>query len=478
MSSIIQTPESNWSIASFASSAKLSPWDMHQYQVRGVKHGLDHQQAMYWLDMGLGKTIIALSVIMERMAREQVSGTLITAPLRVCQTVWRQEARKWTHTEHLKFSLIHGKPQERARAALVPADIYLINYENLNWLVDFLIDQRLSKGMYPPFNQAVYDEVTLLKDWSTVRHEAIRKLLPYIPYRMGLTGTPASNGYLDLFGQYLAVDAGARLDYRVTHYRDNYFSKSFGGWGYDLKPGAEEQIQTAIADITLEMSAEEYLELPEVIYNNIPVLMPDKARRHYIELENQMFTELDNGAVVDVANAAVLTSKCLQAANGALYDEEHNWQEIHTAKLDALEDIVEESSGQPLLVLYNFIFDHERIKKRFPDAISFRDYKDPEALVKDWDAGKIKMLIGHPKSMGHGLNLQYGGHIVVWFGLNWSLDLYLQANARVARQGQTKPVIVHRILTVDTMDYSVLDALDNKATTQQELRAAINRRRR
>lgn len=360
----------------------------------------------------------------------------------------------------------------------MPADVYLINYENLVWLVDFLIDQRISKGYYPPFNMAVYDEVTLLKDWSTKRHEAIRKILPYIPYRMGLTGTPASNGYLDLFGQYLAVDAGTRLDYRVSHYRSRYFDKGYGGWSYDLRSGAKEEIQAAIADITLEMNAADYLELPEVIFNDIPVVMPDKAMKHYRELEDLMFTELDSGIVIDVANAAVLTNKCLQAANGALYDEEHNWELLHDVKLDALQDVVEESAGQPILVLYNFIHDYERIKARFPEAISFHDYKSPELLMKDWNEGKIEMLIGHPKSVGHGLNLQYGGHIAVWFGLNWSLDLYLQANARLARQGQKLPVIIHRILSTGTMDYLVLEALLNKATTQDELRAAIKNYRR
>ena len=477
MSSITSNWERTWLQPASSSSAALTPWDMHAYQVRGVKHGLEHPFAMYWLDMGLGKTVVALSVIFERMHRGEIEGVLITAPKRVCQTVWAQEAQKWSHTKDLKFSVILGTPKQRARAALMPADVYLINYENLPWLVDFLIAQRISKGLYPPFNMAVFDEVTLLKDWSTKRHEAIRKILPYLPYRLGLTGTPASNGYLDLFGQYLAIDSGARLDYRVTYYRDKYFDKSFGGWSYALKPGAKEFIHSAIADITLEMSAKDYLDLPDVIYNNIPVELPRKAREQYDHFENEMFIEMDSGVIITAENAAVLTGKCLQAANGAMYDPEHNWEEIHTAKLEALEDIVEESGGQPLLVIHNFISDYERIKAKFPYAKSFHDYKAPELLMKDWNDGNIQMLLGHPKSMGHGLNLQYGGHTVVWFGLNWSLDLYLQTNARVARQGQTLPVVIHHLMATNTMDETVLEALSNKAVTQDELRKAINKRR-
>lgn len=460
------------------SLAKFTPWDLYHYQVRGVRHGLYHPQSMYWLDMGLGKTVIALSVVFERLARGEITSAIVMAPKRVCETVWAQEARKWTHTEDMTFSVILGDPAQRARAALKPANVYLVNYENLNWLVDFLIDHRLSKGLYLPFNMGIYDEVPLLKDWSTKRHEAVRKILPYMPYRMGLTGTPATNGYLDLFGQYLAVDAGARLDHRITYYRDNYFEQSYGGYGYDLKEYAKDQIHALIADITLEMNADDYLTLPEVIYNNIPVRLPNKAMSQYRHLETHLFTELDNGVVIDAANAAVLTGKCLQAANGALYDEEHNWNKLHDVKLEALEDIYEESAGQPLLVFYNFISDHERIKKHFKDAVSFYDYKDTNELVKDWTEGKIRMLIGHPKSAGHGIDgLQYGGHIIVWFGLPWSLDQYLQANARIIggnrRLVHTTTPIIHHILAEDTMDYAVADALQYKELTQAELRTAI-----
>ena len=447
---------------------------MHGYQVTGVRHSLAHPQSALWMDMGLGKTIVALSVIWERMNHLQVYGTLIVAPPRVCQTVWRQEAIKWAHTQGLTFSLVMGTPIQRTRAAMIRADIYLINYEGLVWLVDLLVEKYLRRGLYPPFNMAIFDEVTKLKDAGTKRHDALRILLPYLPYRIGLTGTPASNGYLDLFGQYLALDSGARLGTSSTQYKSYYFYPGYQAYSHTLKYGAKEAIQSMIADITLQMDKADYLVLPPVTYNNIMVELPAKARGLYQELETNMFFQLDSGMEIEVANQAALVNKCLQAANGAVYNVERRWESIHQVKLDALESVVEESGGQPLLVLFNYHHDRIRILERFPWATVLDSSVDPAQVVADWDAGRISMLLGHPGSMGHGLNLQYGGHIIVWFGLPWSLDLYLQANARIAeRQGQEVPVIVHRILTADTMDMAVLEALDSKAVTQTELRNAI-----
>ena len=450
---------------------------MHDYEVVAIKHGLIHPQLALWLDMGLGKTIIALTIIMERMVRGQITGTLIIAPKRVCQTVWRQESKKWSHTDHLTFSVIIGTPQQRTRAAMVKADIYLVSYENLVWLVDLLVEKYLSRGLYPPFNMAVFDEVTKLKTAGTKRHAALRKLLCYLPYRMGLTGTPASNGYLDLFGQYLAIDSGDRLGTGITAFKNEYFDKGYNAYELELKLGAKEAIQSRIADITLQMNSIDYLTLPAVTFNDIWIDMPARARKQYQQLEAELFIEMDNGVEIEVANQAALTNKCLQAANGALYDAEGNWELLHDAKLDALEDVMEEAAGQPVLVLFNYQHDRERILKRFPGATFFGGNMDPVAVVDQWNAGQIRMLIGHPGSMGHGLNLQYGGHIVVWFGLNWSLDLYLQSNARVDRQGQVWPVIIHRLMVVDTMDMAVLEALTGKAATQSELRAAVQRYR-
>jgi len=452
---------------------QLTPWDMHQYQVWAIKQGLTHEQMALWLDMGLGKTVVALSIITERMARFQVYGTLVVAPKRVCQTVWKQEAKKWTHSQGLTFSTIIGTVTQRTRAAMVKADVYLISYENLVWLVDLLQVKYADRGQYLPFNMLVYDESTKLKDAGTKRHEALRKIIGHAPYRLGLTGTPASNGYLDLFGQFLAIDSGQRLGTGITAYKDTYFEKGYRAYELDLKVGAKEAIQNSIADITLQMNSADYLTLPAVTFNDIPVRMPPGAMNSYRELESDFFMQLDCGAEIEAETAAALSNKCLQAANGAVYDAEGNWFNLHDAKLDALESVIEESAGQPILVLVNYRHDRERILARFPAAVSMDGSSDPVTIVSDWDAGKISVLVGHPASMGHGLNLQYGGHIVVWFGLNWSLDLYLQANARVDRQGQTHPVIIHRILTEGTLDYGVVEALNSKATTQTELRASV-----
>ncbi len=457
---------------------QLTPWSLHGYQVQAIKHGLEHPQLSLWLDMGLGKSVIALTITKERMDRFQLYGTLIVAPKRVCQTVWKQEAVKWSHTNQLTFSTILGTPEQRTRAAMVKADVYLVSYENLVWLVDLLVEKFLSRGLYPPFNSIIFDEITKLKDAGTKRHGAIRKLLAYLPYRMGLTGTPASNGYLDLFGQYLALDSGDRLGTGITQFKHTYFDQGYNAYELTLKPGAKAAVQSRIADITLQMSSAEYLTLPTVTYNDIWVTMPARAFKKYQQLEEEFFIEMDSGVDIEVANAAGLTNKCLQAANGALYDETGEWSPLHTAKLEALDSIMEEAAGQPVLVLFNYHHDRERILERFPMAEFFGGGMDPVDVVDRWSAGKIKMLIGHPGSMGHGLNLQYGGHTIVWFGLNWSLDLYLQTNARIDRQGQTHPVIIHRILTADTMDVGVLQALAGKAATQQELRAALQAYRR
>ena len=410
----------------------------------------------------------------------QVYGTLIVAPLRVCQTVWAQEAANWTHTQGLTFSLIHGTQKERHYAMRKKADIYLVNYENLAWLIDELIYVYLSKGKYPPFNMAVYDEVSKLKDPSTNRHEALRKLLAYLPYRLGLTGTPASNGYKDLFGQYMAIDTGQRLGFNITDFKEEFFNtEGYGGYDMVTKPGAEDAIKMRIADITLQMSNDDYAELPEMIVNDIMINLPSSVRDKYDKLENDMFIELDSGAEVEVFNAAALTNKCLQAANGALYLEPGSpvWDVLHDEKINALEDIVEESAGNPILCLYEFRSDLDRIRKKFPQARYLggsMTTTQVQELLDDWNAGKIPLLVGHPASVGHGLNLQYGGHTMVWFGLNWSLELYDQAIGRLVRQGQKYPVIVHRLLAANTLDEAVRDALAFKTFTQDGLKKTIN----
>ena len=458
---------------------------LHDYQQKAITFSLQHSQLALWLDMGLGKTAIALSNVVERQDQLQVYGTLVIAPLRVIQTVWRQEAQQWEHTRHLRFSLIHGTPDQRHRAFRMPADVYLVNYEGIRWLSEQLVHLYLSRGKYLPFNHVIFDEVSKLKDYTTKRHKALRQLLPFLPYRMGLTGTPAANGYLDLFGQYLAIDSGARLGTTKSAFTERYFHKT--GWGvasrYEIDPGAQKRIEEIIGDITMQMSAEDYLELPPIVFNDIWIDLPPAAREKYEQLEREMFMELDSGAEIEVFNTASLINKCLQAANGALYVTTGGpWDQLHDAKLDALSDIVEEAAGKPILLAYSYRHDAARIEKQFTGVEHLSSKLGTQrvnSLVSRWNDGQVPMMIGHPASMGHGLNLQHGSDTLVWFGLPWSLEYYQQTIDRLAGGlRRQRPVIVHRILAKDTTDVAVKDALEAKATTQEGLKQALNEYRR
>ncbi len=462
-----------------------SKTQLKNYQTKAIDFSMQHAQAALWLDMGLGKTAVSLTSIVERQDLMQVYGTLVIAPLRVIQTVWRQEAAQWEHTRHLRFSLIHGDIDTRHRAMRMPADVYLVNYEGLEWLVQQLIHVYLSRGKYLPFNQVIFDEVSKLNNSDTKRHTALRQILAFLPYRIGLTGTPGASGYLGLFGQYLAIDSGARLGTVKSHYIGRYFRNE--GWGmgsrYEIEVGAEQRIHETIEDITLQMSASDYLELPSLVINDIWVDLPPKAREQYERLEREMFMEFDSGAEMEVFNAAALTTKCLQAANGAIYVETGGpWDLLHDAKLEALDDIREEAAGKPILVTYSFQHDAERIQKKWKDAeklsskLSDKVYNN---LIAKWDEGKVPMLIGHPKSMGHGLNLQKGSDTLVWFGCPWSLEQYQQTIDRLAGGlRRSRPVVVHRIFVRGTTDEAVRLSLMQKTETQEGLKSALNEYRR
>lgn len=435
-----------------------------------------------WLDMGLGKTISTLTAINALMAFGEVTKTLVVAPLRVCQTVWGQEARNWSHTKHLRFNHITGSAKNRLNALINPtADVYLINYENLEWMVEQLEYYYISKDIPIPFQCIVWDEVSKMKNSVTNRGKAARKIFNSIPRRIGLTGTPCSNGLPDLHGQFLVLDGGARLGTHITHFKERFGYTD----GYSRKwipfPESQKQIENLIHDMTLQMKAEDYLEVPPFLVNDIYVQLPLSLRNSYDELEQTMITQLDQDQgshEIVVFNAGALTNKCLQFANGAAYVEpgQPEFINVHDLKLQALQDIVEESGDNPLLVAYSFVADKVRLLKKFKHAVCLSDVNCGQinSVIHDWNLGKIKMLIGHPASMGHGLNLQKGGHTLVWFGLNWSLDLYEQFNARINRQGQEHPVICHRIMVEDTIEKTVKDALDSKAATQEQLRVAIS----
>lgn len=458
----------------------LTPDLLHSYQQRAVVHQCSHPESMLWLDMGLGKTAITLTSIAHLLKTGFLTGVVIVAPIRVCRLVWRQEARKWSHTLGLTFSMVMGNKDQRTRALLTPANVYLTNYENLGWLSDTLHTYFLSKNRPLPFNGIVWDEVSKCKNSTTNRVKAYKKIMDHFVWSTGLTGTPASNGYKDLHGQFLVVDKGKRLGLSKTAFKQAFFRKE-GPYKEVARDGIEEQIKHLIGDITLEMSAEEYNKLPDMIVNDVEIELPEEARRIYDTLEKEFFAQLDSGKDVEVFNEASLMNKCLQLSNGAIYPVAGMplWERVHDAKLEALEDILDEAQGSPVLCAYAYRSDAERIMKRFADLrpINLTDCKSERSLIdamRRWVQGDCQLMIGHPASMGHGVDgLQKAGNTIVWFGLNWSLDLYEQMIGRIRRQGQGKPVICHRILARGTLDQAQSDALAAKATTQAGLRAAV-----
>ena len=455
----------------------LSPKDLHRYQHRATSHLLTFPNAMLWLDMGLGKSVVSLTAFVDLQDRWEAAAALVVGPKRVVEGVWAQEAKKWSHTKHLRFSLITGTADDRKRALSKRADLYLTNYENLEWLVTWVESHYVAKGLYPPFDMLILDEVTKVKTPEAKRSLAAAKLLPYMRRRVGLTGEPAANGYKDLFGQYLAVDGGARLGSSPQAFRDAFLMPL--NRKYVVTQTGKQQIKERIHDITLEMSADDYLTLPPIIEKNIIVDLPPKARAIYDQVESEYFAELDGGAEIEAQTEATKDIKILQVAGGASYvNDSDEWVRIHDAKIDALEDLMEEQGGAPVLLAYAFRHEAERIAKRFNDAefmsskLSGREFN---RLQDKWNAGDIPLLCGHPASIGHGLNLQFGGTTLVWFGLNWSLELYNQFNARLAGgQRRRGRIFLRHILAADTMDFAVKTALEGKAATQADLKRAVN----
>jgi SNF2 family DNA or RNA helicase len=457
---------------------------LHGYQQKAVNHQCSRPNSMLWLDMGLGKTIITLTSLAHLIRTQYLRGVVIVAPIRVIRLVWRQEAAKWEHTKHLKFSMVTGTRDQRTRALLRPADVYLINYDCLGWLAETLQTYFVKKDKPLPFNGVVWDEISKCKNSATNRVKAVKKILDKFDWTTGLTGTPASNGYKDLHGQFLVVDKGQRLGVSKTAFRTRFYRK-VGPYKEVAYEDTEDTIKKLIGDITLEMSAEDYNPLPDLIVNNIEIEMPDDLRVKYDKMEREFFLQLDSGKEVEMFNQASLTNKCLQFSNGAMYPVAGMplWEPIHDLKLDALEEIIDEAQGSPVLCSYAYRSDAARIMEKFKhlDPINLTDCKSESALLNAmhrWKTNDCALMIGHPASMGHGIDgLQKNGHILVWFGLNWSLDLYEQMNARVRRQGQGVPVICHRIMCQDTLDQAQALALDEKATTQQGLRNAVKQYR-
>ncbi|CAM4184892.1 DEAD/DEAH box helicase [Paenibacillus alkaliterrae] len=393
---------------------------------------------------------------------------MIIAPKRVAEDTWSRESSKWNHTKHLRISKILGDAKKREAALKADADIYVINRENVQWLVGFL-------GSKWPFDTVVIDELSSFKSSSAQRFRALKRVRPLMKRVIGLTGTPAPNGLLDLWAQVYLLDRGERLGATVTGYRDRYFSAGAKSghvvYEWKQKKESEERIHEQIADICISMKAEDWLEMPKRIDRIVPLVMGDKARAQYEQLERDLLLPMAGSDIV-ASTAAVLSNKLLQMANGAAYDEDRGVREIHDIKLDALEDLIEGANGHPVLVFYAYKHDLSRIKERFKQARTLDTADD----IAEWNDGVIPMLLAHPASAGHGLNLQAGGNIIVWFGLNWSLELYQQANARLHRQGQTQSVIIHHLVAEGTIDEDVMAALEGKAIGQDALMAAVKAR--
>lgn len=439
----------------------------YPYQRKAEHHIIDHPACGLFLEMGLGKTVITLTAIDELLYnRFEVTRVLVVAPLRVAATVWAEEARKWDHLRHLRVQKVLGQRGQRVWALRQEADIYVINRENVDWLVRYFQAEW-------PFDMVVLDELSSFKSPQAARVKALRRVRPRICRVVGLTGTPAPNGLIDLWSQLYLLDRGERLGKTLGGYRQRYFVEGRRNaqavFEWLPKPGAQEAIYQQIGDICISMQARDYLELPERMDQYIPVFLPPAARRAYEQLERDLLLPLAQDAVITAQTAAVAANKLLQVANGAVYDAEQTAHEIHTAKLEALEDLIEQANGQPVLVYYGYRHDVQRILKKFPEARQLLTSRD----VENWNAGQYPILLAHPDSAGHGLNLQMGGHIVIWYGLTWSLEKYKQANARLHRQGQQRPVTVYHLVAQGTLDQRVLRVLAGRETLQEALMEAV-----
>lgn len=437
--------------------------DLHNYQTRSVDFIKSRKRCMLLLQMGLGKTASALTAATDMLDGCAVRRVLVIAPLRVANSVWQQECEKWEHLQHLKVSVCTGAEKKRIGALQRTADVYTINRENVPWLVKHY-------GSKWPFDAVVVDESSSFKSNSAQRWKALKKILPETEYMVLLTGTPSPNSLLDLWSQMYLVDFGERLGRTMTGYKQRFFEQDYMGYRWTIKDGAAEQIHALVADVCLSMSAEDYLELPPRLVLTEFVDLPPAVQANYTDFEKQLLATLPNGEEVEAINAAVLANKLLQWCNGATYtDAAGSWTQIHDVKLDALAELVE-ANDEPMLVAYNYKSDLARLQKRFPQAVHLsRD----QQVIDDWNVGKIPILLAHPASAGHGLNLQDGGALCVWFGLNWSLELYQQFNARLHRQGQTKPVRIVHIVARGCIDERVLEVLSSKDATQRDLLKAL-----
>lgn len=436
----------------------------HAYQEKAVGHILDHRYCALFLDMGLGKTVSTLTALDELIQSMEVDKVLVIAPKSVALNTWTSEAGKWDHLSHLRVSLVMGTSAKRSRALSTDADIYVINRENTVWLVSQYVHGSRCDW---PFDCVVIDESSSFKSSGSKRFKALARVRPYMRRVIELTGTPCPNGLMDLWAQLRLLDLGERLGKYITQYRSTYFHPGAhnGAVVYEYLPnkGAKETISDKIADICLSMKASDYLDMPASIDGGLTLQMEEIEA--YRKFEKDCVLDLPDGETIAAVTAVSLTNKLLQYASGAVYDDGHDWHPVDDTKLEAFTELLEQTD-EPVLVYYNYQHEWERIHDALPSVVKFKG--EPE-LLERWNAGDIRVMAAHPASVAYGLNMQQGGHIIVWFSPTWNLELYEQANARLLRQGQTKPVIMYHLICKDTMDEVVMSALRDKSSVQELL---------
>lgn len=435
----------------------------HEYQKRATQFIIDNRYCALFLDMGLGKTVSTLTAIdILKNDYLEIDKVLVIAPKSVALNTWSGETAKWDHLRKLRISVAMGTAAQRSKAIERDADIYVTNRDNVKWIVDYF-----KKDPWP-FDTVVLDESSSFKNPSSQRFKALRKIRPQLRRVIELTGTPSPNGLMDLWPQIWLLDMGERLGRTLGSYRSEFFTagRRNGAVVYDwiARPGARQRISKRLADISMSMQASDYLDMPDVIDGGLTLALPPDEMRDYLAFQREQLMQLDN-TDIEAVTAAALTNKLLQYTGGALYDDQHNWHEVSTAKLEALQDIVE-STDESVLIYYQYQSEKDRILKMLPDAVTFTG--EPE-LLESWNAGKIRLMLAHPASVAYGLNMQAGGHIIVWYTPTWNLELYMQANARLHRQGQTKPVVIYHLIAAGTIDERVMQALNCKNGSQAAL---------
>lgn len=439
---------------------------LHPYQNRAISFIKEKKKVGLFLDLGLGKTTSTLTTIQDLKSEGKIKRSLIIAPLRVANSVWKQESEKWEHLLDLDFAIVTGGEENRLRALKTKADVYVINRENVKWLIDLCVKKRAF-----PFDFVAVDESSSFKSHKAQRFKSLCRSIDKIKYMVLLTGTPAPNNIMDLWSQIYLLDKGDRLGKNITEFKNRYFMQTgYGGYAYQMISGSDQKVRDKIKDVCLSMEAKDYLDMPQRIDIAVNCDMPVDAEQKYLEMQENFYLELSDDKEIVASHAAVIAGKLLQFCNGAVYDDEKEYHVLHDEKIEALKDIIDDNSNENILVAYNYKSDLERLKKAFPYAVTL-DRKG--ACVPKWNNGEIKIMLAHPASAGHGLNLQKGGSLIVWFGLNWSLELYQQFNGRLYRQGQEKPVrIIHIISKISkgySLDEAVMSAIDRKAKNQDQL---------